>query len=77
MEEKIKNRIEFLEFEIDDHKKQLDSAVAAFKECASKFDSFDIVTFLPGVINDIKYERDKIAALDEQRRMLVWMCKED
>lgn len=77
MKEKVLKQIELLETEIADHQKRLDAAVAEFKESASKYDSYDIVTFIPGKIRDIEYERNKIAALDEQRRMLVWMCKED
>jgi len=77
MKEKVLKQIEFLETEIAEHQKRLDAAVAEFKESASKYDSYDIVTFIPGKIRDIEYERNKIAALDEQRRMLVWMCKED
>ena len=51
--------------------------MAEFREAASKYDAYDIVTFIPGKIRDIEYERSKIAALNEQRRMLVWMCKEE
>lgn len=77
MKEKVLRQIEVLETEIADHQKRLDAAVAEFKESASKYDAYDIVTFIPGKIRDIEYERSKITALDEQRRMLVWMCKED
>ena len=77
MKEKILRQIRALDTEIADHQKRLDAAVAEFKEAASKYDAYDIVTFIPGKIRDIEYERSKIAALDEQRRMLVWMCKEE
>lgn len=77
MKDKVLEEIASLEYSIEDHKKRLERAVAEFKEAASKYDSYDIVTFIPGKIRDIEYERGKIAELEEKKRMLVWLCKED
>lgn len=77
MKDKVLKQITSLEYDIEDHKKRLERAVAEFKEAASKYDSYDIVNFIPGKIRDIEYERNKLAELEEKKRMLVWLCKED
>lgn len=77
MEDKVLKQIASLEYDIEDHMKHLERAVAEFKEAASKYDSYDIVNFIPGKIRDIEYERNKLAELEEKKRMLVWLCKED
>lgn len=77
MEDKVLKQIASLEYDIEDHMKRLERAVAEFKEAASKYDSYDIVNFIPGKIRDIEYERNKLTELEEKKRMLVWLCKED
>lgn len=77
MKDKVLKQITSLEYDIEDHKKRLERAVAEFKEAASKYDSYDIVNFIPGKIRDIEYERNKLAELEEKKRTLVWLCKED
>lgn len=77
MKDKVLKQIASLEYDIEDHKKRLERAVAEFKEAASKYDSYDIIEFIPGKIRDIEYEWSKIAELSEKKRMLVWLCKEN
>lgn len=77
MKDKVLKQITSLEYDIEDHKKRLERAVAEFKEAAIKYDSYDIVNFIPSKIRDIEYERNKLAELEEKKRMLVWLCKED
>lgn len=77
MKDKVLKEIASLEYSIEDHKKRLEEAVAEFRRSASEYDAYDIVTFIPGKIRDIEYERGKIAELEEKKRMLVWLCKED
>lgn len=76
MKDKMQHQIALFEDEIADHMKRLERAVAEFKKSASEYDSYDIVNFIPGKIRDIEYERNKIAELEEKKRMLVWLCKE-
>lgn len=76
MEEKIRKQIEKLEAEAEEHKERLSVAVKEFKNAAERYDDYDIVNFIDGYIRNIRYERDRIAAIEEQIRMLVWLGKE-
>ena len=42
----------------------------------SRSDAYDIVTFLPGKIREIEWQRRRIEELEAQARMLVWMERE-
>lgn len=76
MEEVVSKKIDELHAEIQERTVRLDRTVKEFQLYASGADSYDIVTFLPGKIRDIEWERRRIEALEEQARMLVWMGKE-
>ena len=47
-----------------------------FHQFTSRSDAYDIVTFLPGKIREIEWQRRRIEELEAQARMLVWMERE-
>ena len=76
MNEIVSEKIDDLHGEIKERNVQLNKAVEEFRQYASNSDAYDIVTFAPGKIREIEWQRNRIAALEEQARMLVWMTKD-
>ena len=77
MEQKIKNRIEMIGYELTFKKKQLEALTKDLKEAVAKYDTYSIITFVPGYVRQIEELDREIKALEEQERMLVWIAKED
>ena len=76
MNEIVSRKIDDLHLEIKERTAQLQQTVKTFQEFTSKADSYDIVTFLPGKIREIEWQRRRIEELEAQARMLVWMERE-
>lgn len=76
MNEIVSQKIDYLHSEIKEMNAQLNKAVEDFRRYVSNADAYDIVTFVPGKIREIEWQRKRIEALEEQARMLVWMAKE-
>ena len=76
LNEVVRKKIDNLRSEIADRYEHLKTSVEEFHQHASEYDAYDIVTFLPGKIRDIEWQRRRIEELEEQVRMLVWMEKE-
>ena len=72
----VNQKIDDLHDEIRDRQRQLEETVAEFHQYASRYDAYDIVTFLPGKIREIEWQRRRIEELESQARMLVWMERE-
>jgi len=70
MEERIKKEIAYLEMELDDHQQRRDRLVSELKGDIQTYTDYQVVTFLPGKIKDIAYERQKISEISDQIRML-------
>ena len=77
MKERIEQRIAYLESEIAEHEGRMNALTNEVRGAAAKYDAYSVVTFLPGKIESVKYEMDKLHELREQKRMLVWLMKED
>ena len=77
MREKIEKMIDYLESEIEFHEKRANAMVNELRECAAKYDTYSLVTFLPSKIEGVKYEVDMVREMREQKRMLVHFLKED
>lgn len=76
LNEIVSKKIDELHNEIGDRYRQLGETVAEFRQFTSCSDAYDIVTFLPGKIREIEWQRRRIEELEEQARMLVWMERE-
>lgn len=76
LNEVIVKKIDDLHSEITDRNEQLKASVEEFHQFASRSDAYDIVTFLPGKIREIEWQRRRIEELEAQARMLVWMERE-
>ena len=76
MSEIVSKKIDDLHSEIGERYKHLGKTVEEFQQFTSRADHYDIVTFVPGKVREIEWQRQRIAALEEQARMLVWMEKE-
>lgn len=69
-------KIDDLHSEIADRNKRLKASVEEFHQFTNRADAYDIVTFLPGKIREIEWQRRRIEELEAQARMLVWMERE-
>lgn len=76
LNEVVSRKIDDLHDEIGDRRKKLEETVVEFHQCTSRSDAYDIVTFLPGKIREIEWQRRRIEELEAQARMLVWMERE-
>ena len=76
LNEIVSKKIDELHNEIGDRYIQLGETVAEFRQFTSRSDAYDIVTFLPGKIREIEWQRRRIEELEEQARMRVWMERE-
>lgn len=76
LNEVVSRKIDDLHDEIGDRRKKLEETVVEFHQFTSRSDAYDIVTFLPGKIREIEWQRRRIEELEAQARMLVWMDRE-
>jgi hypothetical protein len=76
LNEVVSQKIDDLHNEIGDRYRQLEETVVEFRQFTSRSDAYDIVTFLPGKIREIEWQRRRIEELEAQARMLVWMERE-
>lgn len=76
LNEVVSRKIDDLHDEIGDRRKKLEETVVEFHQFTSRSDVYDIVTFLPGKIREIEWQRRRIEELEAQARMLVWMERE-
>ena len=81
MESKLSKRYDHLmkriESDIESKKKHLEIMTRELKEAVAKYDTYSIVTFVPGQISRIEELDREIKTLEEKQRMLVWLGNED
>lgn len=70
-------RIEMIESKIEDLTERLEAMTRDLKEAVAKYDTYSIVTFVPGYVRQIEELDREIKELEEQKRMLLWIAKED
>lgn len=77
MKEKALAEIKYLESCIERDQKDLDKAVADFKETVQQYNFNDICTFVKGMVDDIDHRRADIAKETEKLRMLRYIIGEE
>lgn len=77
MKEKIQQKMSGLDYQVASEERFLEAKVAELKENVSKYDAYNIGTFVPGMVNAINESRQRLATLNEQLRMLAWLMKEE
>lgn len=70
-------RIEMIESKIEDLTERLEALTRDLKEAVAKYDTYSIVTFVPGYVRQIEELDREIKELEEQKRMLLWIAKEE
>lgn len=82
MESKTITRLEVairnIETEIGWKTQRMEALSKEMKEAVAKYDTYQIVNFVPGYIKQIEELYNEIRALENQKRILVWVeHKED
>ena len=75
--ERLNFRIQMIDNELEYKTKRLEAMTKELKESVAKYDTYSIVTFVPGYIRQIEELDQDIKNLKEQKRMLLWIAKED
>lgn len=81
MELKMNARLEAalrnIENEIYWKKQRVEALVREMKESVAKYDTYQIVNFVPGYIRQIEELYNEVRKLEDQKRILMWIGKED
>lgn len=75
--ERLNFRIQMIDNELEYKTKRLEAMTMELKESVAKYDTYSIVTFVPGYIRQIEELDQDIKNLKDQKRMLLWIAKED
>lgn len=75
--ERLNFRIQMIDNELEYKTKRLEAMTKELKESVAKYDTYSIVTFVPGYIRQIEELDHDIKNLKEQKRMLLWIAKEE
>lgn len=77
MESKTITRLEVairnIENEIEWKTQRMEAMVREMKESVAKYDTYQIVNFVPGYIRQIEELHNEVRKLEEQKRILVWI----
>lgn len=73
LEEALRN----IENEIGWKTQWMETLVREIKESVAKYDTYQIVNFVPGYIRQIDELYKEIRNMEEQKQMLLWIAKED
>ncbi len=73
MESKIREEIERLTRRMEWKQEELDKAVQCFREAAATYSDYDIETFIPGKVEEIKRYRAAMSEMAEQKQMLEYL----
>lgn len=78
MIERIKKEIEYLDFEIEEHRRSLYREVERFKKAVAAADAYQIAAITQDhVFQNIQSDICFIRRYDEQKRVLVRLLKEE
>lgn len=77
MESKTVTRLEVairnIENEIEWKTQRMEALVREMKESVAKYDTYQIVNFVPGYIRQIEELHNEVRKLEEQKRILIWV----
>ena len=77
MENKMNARLEValrnIENEIGWKTDRMEKMVAEMKDAVARYDTYQIVNFVPGYVRQIEELHNEIRKLEEQKRILVWI----
>ena len=77
MENKIEARLDVavrnIENEIGWKTQRMEALARDMKESVAKYDTYQIVNFVPGYIRQIEELYNEVRALENQKRILVWI----
>lgn len=77
MESKTITRLEVairnIENEIEWKTQRMEAQVREMKESVAKYDTYQIVNFVPGYIRQIEELYNELRKLEDQKRVLVWV----
>lgn len=62
-----------IENEIEWKTQRMEALVREMKESVAKYDTYQIVNFVPGYIRQIEELHNEVRKLEEQKRILVWI----
>lgn len=75
------NKLEFaknsLESKIEDIQKEIEGYEKEIREYASCSSRFDMITFLPSICKRLEEAMNKLSQLNEQKKMLEFISKEE
>lgn len=77
MNDRIQAAIRNIENAIGWNTQQLEVLVREMKESVAKYDTYQIVNFVPGYIRRIEELHNEIRKLEDQKRILVWIGHEE
>ena len=76
MEARLKVRLDMIDSKIASCTDRLEALTKELKEAVAKYDTYQIVTFVPGYVRQIEEYKKELDALEEQRRILAWVARE-
>ena len=81
MESKTNARLEAalrnIDHEIEWKNQRVEALVREMKESVAKYDTYQIVNFVPGYIRQIEELYNEVRKLEDQKRIILWIGKED
>lgn len=66
-----------IENEIGWKTQRMEAMVREMKESVAKYDTYQIVNFVPGYIRQIEELYNEVRKLEDQKRILVWIGHEE
>ena len=81
MESKTNARMEVairnIESQIGWKNQRMEAMVREMKESVARYDTYQIVNFVPGYIRQIEELYNEVRKLEDQKRILVWIGHEE
>lgn len=73
MNDRLQAALRNIENEIGWKTQRMEALSREMKEAVAKYDTYQIVNFVPGYIRQIEELYNEIRALENQKRILVWV----
>lgn len=66
-----------IKFYIEDRQKTIEELQKDIRDCASRYEAYDMVTFLPGKIRDLEKAMNELRMYNEQLKALNFIESEN